>query len=72
MPKDPGAPPPARGAVGAAGLLDELRLLRQPVVLGGGLPLFGAGTDPARYRLEATKTLTTGAVLEGYAPVRDP
>jgi dihydrofolate reductase len=55
----------------AAGLLDEIQLLRQPVILGGGLPLFSKGTDPVRLELLSTKSLGTGAVLECYKPLPD-
>ena len=52
-----------------ADLLDELQLLRQPVILGGGVPLFDRGMAPQKLRLTSTKTLSTGAILEAYRPM---
>ncbi len=49
-----------------AGLLDEVRLLRQPVLLGGGLPLFKASAGRRDLRLAASRALASGAVLEAY------
>lgn len=48
------------------GLIDEFRLYVQPVVLGGGKPLFPPGTDRTQLRLAETRTFGTGVVLLRY------
>lgn len=53
----------------AADLVDELRLLTYPVVLGTGKRLFGRGTRPGAFRLVTSRTSATGVVLATY--VRD-
>lgn len=50
----------------AADLVDELRLLIFPVTLGGGKRLFGAGTQPAAFRLAASVTAASGVLLATY------
>lgn len=49
------------------GVLDELRLVVNPVLLGGGTPLFD-GTYPQKdLRLTDTRRFTSGALLNTYA-----
>jgi dihydrofolate reductase len=48
-------------------LVDELRLLVFPVLLGTGKRLFGGGTVPAGLRLVSTMTTATGVVVSTYA-----
>ncbi len=50
------------------GLVDEYRLILQPVALGGGLPLFKDLTAPLRLELVDAQTYETGAALHVYRP----
>ena len=64
------ASPTLSHALSAAGLIDEWRLTWQPVILGGGLPLFG-GKEP-REKLElrsSVKNAGTGAFAFAAAAV---
>jgi dihydrofolate reductase len=51
------------------GLVDEYRLVLQPVALGNGLPLFDGLTAPLRLELVDAQTYNTGAALHVYRPV---
>ncbi|MGZ3667648.1 MAG: dihydrofolate reductase family protein [Ktedonobacterales bacterium] len=53
-----------------AGLIDEFRLIVNPVVLGSGVPLFKGMTESVRLRLTGSKTFQTGNVLLCYEPER--
>lgn len=48
------------------GLVDEYRLILQPVVLGEGLPLFGRSEMPLRLALVEATPYGSGAVLQIY------
>jgi dihydrofolate reductase len=48
------------------GLLDELSLMIQPVVVGSGLRLFDELTDPVNLRLAESKALGTGVLSVTY------
>jgi dihydrofolate reductase len=50
------------------GLVDEYRLILQPVALGDGLPLFKDLTAPLRLELVDAQTYPTGATLHVYRP----
>jgi dihydrofolate reductase len=50
------------------GLVDEYRLVLQPVALGHGLPLFKDLTAPIRLELVDAQTYNTGAALHVYRP----
>jgi dihydrofolate reductase len=50
------------------GLVDEYRLVLQPVALGHGLPLFKDLTAPLRFELVDAQTYDTGAALHVYRP----
>jgi len=52
----------------AAGLVDELRLMTFPVVLGRGKRLFGAGTAPVGLKLTQSAVSSTGVTLGVYEP----
>lgn len=57
------------------GLLDELRLMVHPVILGGGKRLFEEGCDQQGLELVDSKTFATGVVYLTYRPAgggRDP
>ena len=54
------------------GLVDEYRLLIQPVVVGDGNRLFEHGTTPAALRLTGTKTTGRGVVAHIYQPSGQP
>jgi dihydrofolate reductase len=51
-----------------AGLVDEYRLVINPVALGAGLPLFKDLPAPVRLRLVQATTYETGAALHVYRP----
>ena len=55
-------------ALSAAGLVDELQLLVNPVVLGGGKALFKDVAARQRLVLAGTRTFETGVVLLRYQP----
>ncbi len=48
-------------------LVDELRVLTFPVVLGSGKRLFGEGTAPANVRLTESRTTSAGTIIGVYA-----
>jgi dihydrofolate reductase len=50
------------------GLVDEYRLILEPVALGDGLPLFKGLTAPLRLELVDAQTYSTGAALHVYRP----
>jgi dihydrofolate reductase len=49
-------------------LVDEYRLVLQPVALGDGLPLFKGLSEPLRLELVDATTYNTGAALHVYRP----
>jgi len=52
-------------------LVDELRLMLDPVVLGGGKRIFADDGVRRRFRLVAGEVTSTGAILATYAPAAD-
>jgi dihydrofolate reductase len=52
-------------------LVDELRLMTFPFVVGAGERLFGETSDQKPMRLVDTRTVGDGLVLLTYQPVRD-
>jgi len=65
-------PGPASSAPAAGGcrlrLIDEYRLVLQPVALGDGLPLFAGLTAPFVLDLIEAQAYADGAVLHVYRP----
>jgi len=56
----------------AHGLIDELRLMVFPIVLGSGLRLFAETGQPAVLRLSGSRALDSGSVILTYtAPAAD-
>ena len=50
------------------GLLDELRLMVNPIILGTGTPLFSGLQEPARLALTKDRRFTSGNILFTYYP----
>jgi dihydrofolate reductase len=50
------------------GLLDELRLLVHPIVVGSGKRLFEEGIGQVPLKLVESKTFSTGVLSLAYAP----
>ena len=59
----------AQSLIGA-GLVDEYRLLIQPVILGKGLPLFSTVDVPFDLKLECSTVFKTGAIANVYTTIR--
>jgi dihydrofolate reductase len=62
-----GSPTLVRSLLGA-GVLDELRLLVHPIVVGTGKRLFPDGTDRAPLKLAKSETFSTGVLSLTYVP----
>ncbi len=52
----------------AAELIDELRLMIFPLVLGKGKRLFDDGTPPQTFRVAGIRTFSTGVIVARYEP----
>lgn len=52
-------------------LIDELRLVTYPVVMGGGVRLFEEAGEQTALRLLGTQAFDSGVVVLTYAPTRD-
>jgi dihydrofolate reductase len=50
----------------AAGLVEELRINLIPVIVGGGIPLFGQELPRSNWNLAAATRLATGALTLEY------
>jgi dihydrofolate reductase len=57
-------------ALGAADLIDEWRLTLQPVVVGGGLPLFERREQGTRLELRSSKAFGSGVIAVHYVTKR--
>ena len=51
-------------------LVDELRLMMFPVVLGSGKRIFGNTTDKKRWRLKSSETVGDGVAILIYEPAK--
>ena len=60
----------AARALLAADLVDELSLVVEPIVLGGGKTIFSDGGDARPFDLMSTITADTGVLLNRYQRVR--
>jgi dihydrofolate reductase len=56
------------GSLSRLGLVDEYRLILEPIALGDGLPLFKDLSAPLRLELVDAQTYATGAALHVYPP----
>jgi dihydrofolate reductase len=54
----------------ADGLLDELRLMVHPIVVGSGKRLFEDGGDQKALKLVDSKTFSTGVLYLTYQPAQ--
>jgi dihydrofolate reductase len=59
-------------ALSRAGLVDEYRIIINPIALGDGLPLFKDLAAPLALRLVQATTYETGAALHVYRPADQP
>jgi dihydrofolate reductase len=50
------------------GLIDEYRMLLNPIVLGGGIPLFKNQDEMLRLKLQYSRTIRNGNILLIYQP----
>lgn len=64
------ASPTFSHALSEAGLIDEWRLTWQPVILGGGLPLFGGKEPRSKLALRSSHTFTSGVVATHHVAKR--
>jgi dihydrofolate reductase len=56
------ASPTLSHALSAAGLIDEWRVTWQPVIVGGGLPLFGGKEARTKLELRSSQTFKSGVI----------
>ncbi len=62
------------GLAGAAielGLVDELRMFRNPVLVGGGTPFLPALTEAVALELVESRAFASGVIYERYARARE-
>jgi dihydrofolate reductase len=64
------ASPTLSHALSAAGLIDEWRLTWQPVIVGGGLPLFGGREARSKLELRSSRTFSSGVVATHHVVKR--
>ncbi|MDQ3124705.1 MAG: dihydrofolate reductase family protein [Pseudomonadota bacterium] len=56
------------GSLIAGGVVDEIELNVNPILLGGGAPLFPAGGERLGLTLRGARPLAQGCVLMSYGP----
>ena len=61
---------PASAAI-ELGLVDELRMFRNPIVVGGGTPFLPPVTDDIALDLTETRTFGSRVIYERYRRARD-
>ncbi|MEO7733404.1 MAG: dihydrofolate reductase family protein [Kofleriaceae bacterium] len=64
------ASPTLSHALSAAGLIDEWRLTWQPVIVGGGLPMFGGKEARSSLELRSSRTFHSGVVATHHVARR--
>jgi dihydrofolate reductase len=64
------ASPTLTHTLAAADLVDEWRLTIQPVILGGGLPLFAHAPKRAKLELRSSKSFGSGVIAAHYVTKR--
>jgi dihydrofolate reductase len=64
------ASPTLSHALSAAGLIDEWRLTLQPVIVGGGLPLFGGKEARSKLELRTSHAFRSGVIAAHYVVKR--
>lgn len=64
------ASPTLSHALAGAGLIDEWRLTWQPVIVGGGLPLFGGKETRSKLELRSSRTFRSGVVATHHVVKR--
>jgi len=57
-------------SLGQLGLIDEYRVIVNPVILGSGVPLFSGMREPLHLKLDNSRSFRSGNVLLYYQPVR--
>jgi dihydrofolate reductase len=50
----------------ALGLIDELRVMIDPLIVGSGKRLFGSSIEPLHFDLQSCRPVATGAMLATY------
>jgi dihydrofolate reductase len=50
----------------ALGLIDELRVMIDPLIVGSGKRLFGSSVEPLHFDLQSCRPVATGAMLATY------
>lgn len=53
------------------GIVDELRMFRNPIIVGGGIPFLPPVTEDIRLELVETRTFGSRVIYERYARVRE-
>ena len=55
----------------AEDLIDEMIITTVPILLGGGIPLFGELDQQLRFKLRSSKVISAGLVMNHYQKLRD-